>query len=364
MANELEKAGPVSNFLSLRGWKIEESNNNFIKYISPFLAIDQTVFKVTIPSNIRTDKDRVFLNRAIQTIAQLYNLTLEEMVYSIVSREPVFATRIIDRDTEKGSIPLLKFEHCLSSLRKILVYNAGFAVTKEPLPMKEIPLEAEHYINNCDFLQTERGSFIAKVQLPDNSKELNRNLFDEYVLTSKIVNEKLVDVFQFCLNSLFNGSESIMNKEYVVNNIVLTNISLFREISSLLKRTEVNEMEFSFTGDTFADKISSGQITEEKTKRFDNYIDFAEELFSKDIEVETTGKIYQLRSLDTKGNSNLVVIKRIQKNTKPIHVLLNSIQYKEAINAHERGANVYISGTAAITSNYLRMIRIKEFYVK
>ena len=150
---------------------------------------------------------------------------------------------------------------------------------------------------------------------------------------------------------------------HITENAALININVFESVNNLFKRTEVREINFSLIDSETDLKIESGPVGSEEFKQLENYIDLASAVFSNHIEVESLGRIVQLRSSSTKNSTNLVVISRLQRGLKPIHVSLSDAQYDLAISAHKLRSTVIIKGTAVETKQYLRIIRIVDFSV-
>ncbi|HEX8660133.1 MAG TPA: hypothetical protein VF690_21495, partial [Hymenobacter sp.] len=90
----------------------------------------------------------------------------------------------------------------------------------------------------------------------------------------------------------------------------------------------------------------------------------AQAVFSNQFDINTYGKITQLRSPDASGDSNLVVIHRFQRGLKPLHVHLTSAQYDLAITAHKTGSSVHVIGTASETKKYLKVTRLADFKLR
>jgi hypothetical protein len=212
-------------------------------------------------------------------------------------------------------------------------------------------------------LQTARGSFVSKIQLP-SSRDLSLNLFSEYSVQSDSINNNLGEVLEFVVNDIYKADESeIYSVAHVTQNAQIINIDVFDNVNNIFKKTGVKEINFALLGADFDLKIESGVIGAEELKRLENYIDLASAVFSNHIEVDSRGRIVQLRSSHTKGSKNLVVISRLQKGLKPIYVDLENAQYDLAITAHKAKTSVLIKGTAVETKQYLRIIRLVEFHI-
>jgi hypothetical protein len=330
----------IIRFLDKRGWTDYKITDRFHKMSGPD-DISNAV-KITLPLSDISEFDNSLLHKVVDFIAEFYDFPPGELISSFTKNSAIFSTQLIDESASHGNVPFLKYEHHIQELKNLLLNNASFSVSKKHY-VKEIPEEANTYLNLCNFLQTARGSFVSKIQLP-SSRDLSLNLFSEYSVQSDSINNNLGEVLEFVVNDIYKADESeIYSVAHVTQNAQIINIDVFDNVNNIFKKT--------------------GVIGAEELKRLENYIDLASAVFSNHIEVDSRGRIVQLRSSHTKGSKNLVVISRLQKGLKPIYVDLENAQYDLAITAHKAKTSVLIKGTAVETKQYLRIIRLVEFHI-
>ena len=350
----------VTQFLNKRGWTDYKITDRFHKMSGPE-DIGNSV-KVTLPLTDNNDFDNSLLYKVVDFISEFYDFPDGELISLFIKNSAIFSTQLIDESTVHGNVPFLKYEHHIQELKNLLLNNASFSVSKKHY-VKDIPEEANTYLNLCSFLQTARGSFVSKVQLP-SSVDLSLNLFSEYAVQSDSINNNLGDVLGFVVNGIYKADEGdIYSVEHVTQNAQIINIDVFENVNNIFKKTGVKEINFALLGADFDLRIESGVVGIEEFKRLENYIDLASAVFSNHVEIDSRGRIVQLRSSHLKGSKNLVVISRLQKGLKPIYVDLESDQYDLAITAHKAKASVFIKGTAVETKQYLRISRLVEFSI-
>jgi hypothetical protein len=350
----------VTRFLLREGWEPYKSSDRFQKMTGPSSIGD--FINLTLPVSDKTVYDKELLDKVVDLIAEIYEQPKSELLAALADNSAVFISQLIDESTKQGAIPFIRFEQHIQEVKNLLLNNASFSVSKKHY-VTDIPEEANSYLHMCSFLQTAVGSFVSKVQLP-STVDLSTNLFEEYSVRSNSINDNLGNVLGFVVNGIYNGSQSeIYSVEHVTNNASRININVFENINNLFKKTQVKEINFSLIGPSSQIKIKSGPVGSEEFKRLDDYIELASVVFSKNIEIDSRGRIIQLRSSNVKGSANQIVINRLQKGLKPIYVNLEGSQYDSAIVAHKNRGDVYIKGTAIETKNYLRIIRLVEFRV-
>jgi len=350
----------VIRFLDKKGWTDYKITDRFHKMSGPE-SIGSSV-KVTMPLTDNNEFDNSLLHKVVNFISEFYEFPAGELISSFIKNSAIFSTQLIDESTVYGNVPFLKYEHHLQELKNLLLNNASFGVSGKHY-VKDIPEEANTYLNLCSFLQTERGSFISKVQLP-SSVDLSINLFEEYAVQSDSINNKLGSILKFVIDDIYRSPASdIYSVEHVTQNAQLINIDVFENINNIFKKTGVSEINFALLGAEFDLKIESGVVGTDEFKQLENYIDLASTVFANHVEVDSRGRVIQLRSSHARGSKNLVVISRLQSGLKPIHVELETNQYDLAITAHKAKSNVFIKGTALETKQYLRIVRLVEFRV-
>lgn len=350
----------VINFLHKKGWTDYKITDRFHKMSGPD-AISSSV-KVTLPLTDSNEFDNSLLHKVVGFISEFYEFPQGELLASFIKNSAIFSTQLIDESTSYGNVPFLKYEHHIQELKNLLLNNASFSVSGKHY-VKDVPEEASTYLNLCNFLQTEVGSFISKVQLP-SSVDLSVNLFAEYSVQSDSINNKLGSVLKFVVDDIYKAHENdVYSVQHITQNAQMINIDVFENINNIFKRTGVREINFALLGADFDLKIESGEVGADEFKRLDNYIDLASTVFANHVEIDSRGRVIQLRSSHAKGSKNLVVISRLQSGLKPIHVELESNQYDLAITAHKARSNVFVKGTALETKQYLRIVRLTEFRV-
>lgn len=351
----------VKTFLISRGWTLVSGNEKFEKYRPPADLGVGPEFFLTLPRTSSAPDINIFMQRLSDSISELYEISTDNLYTIFSAPDTVLSMQIIGNTTIDGSIPFLSFEGMVEKLKKTLIDVAAFAATEEPI-IKKVPDESIKYINACRFLQTEIGSFVAKIQLPSELVLRQPTLFDNTGLISQQVNERLYKVLEFVLGPIFDNEKTIYNDTFIEENIELVNLNVFEDIRDLLNRAEPEQINFSFLTAKKSNTIESGEITQEKKNNLLSYIDYVKKNLTDNIQVETVGKIVELRSKNPESNLNyILILAKIENNRTYIAITMDNDLYKIAIQAHRNNKKVKIKGTARKMKTQLKIVNLEHF---
>ncbi|WP_157887195.1 hypothetical protein [Hymenobacter sp. PAMC 26628] len=350
----------ILGFLKGNRWQLEKLNEKFIAYRAPDNVISD--FVLTLPRKVPQDRD-MKLARVVETISSLYDIS-DEMAETLFSEGDTntLSIQISDEITSYGSIPFHVFEAHIQELRRMLLHNASFCIVNDALGV-DVPEEAETYLNNCEFLQTQKGSFVSRIRLPEGN--LVAPLIGVEALNSQAINNKLVDVLSFVFEKVTTGIVSF-DKRAIDQNLALINVKLFTDISNLLKRTNAESINFYYKqeqSDTRA--IQSGIVDGAAYDNLDRYINFVQDSLSSPVDIDSWGKVVELKSHDVNGQRNYIVINRNGRGVLPLHISsLNNEQYETALEAHRSSRQVHIAGRALQRKYYLRVFEITSLSMR
>ena len=297
----------IKTFLISRGWTLVSGNVKFEKYRPPVDLGVGPEFFLTLPKSSSAPDVNIYMQRLSDSISELYEISTDQLLTIFSAPDTVLSMKIKGKSTIDGSIPFLCFEGMIEKLKKTLIDVAAFAATKEPI-IKKVPDESIKYLNACRFLQTEVGSFVAKIQLPSELVLRQPTLFDNTGLISQQVNERLYKVLEFVLGPIFENEETIYSEEFTEENMELVNLNVFEDIRDLLNKAEPENINFSFLSAKKCDTIESGEITQEKKENLLSYIEYVKKVLTDNIQVETVGKIVELRSRNPELNQNSILV--------------------------------------------------------
>ncbi|WP_343636332.1 hypothetical protein [Fluviicola sp.] len=320
-------------------------------------------FQLKIPNNFNKIDSDLFLNNILNIIGDFYTLTLDDLNVIFQKQNTVLKVRVYDDNTSEGNISLNRFEELIERIRTILSDTASFVIDRS-VTSTRIPEEVARYLNLCSFMQTEKGSFVAKIQLPSEELIKDGELFERGQVYSKEINNKLSEVLSFVQQNILEGDVNVTD-EYLIENEDKLNIKLLKDIETFYKKANLKNIDFSFHSIDNSQVIVNQEITGAKLYKLNQFVS-AIESHTFDIGIYTfTGTITALKSKDPDGGHNGVTFACIFEDMPMIVAAnLNSDQYKRAIEAHKMKLNITVTGQAKKTKTRARLIEILRFDVE
>lgn len=349
-------------FLVNRGWHVTDKNDKFFLLQAPDDLSFPADYLFQIPFNEATVDYERFLKISVEIISEIYELRFDDIVKIIESESEIFSLRIIDENTNDGSISFGRFETLLEKIKSILTSTASFVISKDPLFAKSLN-EAEQYLNHCTFLQTEKGSFISKINLPTNQKLVEETLFGEQPIYAKDINTKIKDVILYLNNEIFSNKEIILDYEYIQVHKELINIKLFRQFEELYSKVDIKDIEFSFDNVESSESIIVNDMDSKKLNRLDSFIKTVDEILNAETNMIVTGTIIALRSRNPDGTTNSIKVLGITEERLPVTITanLNSEDYKTALELHKDKSQVRLTGLAKKEKTQYKYLRVDNF---
>jgi len=353
----------IISFLINRTWQISNETETFVELLPPQAFNLPTEFRLHIPrQEDRIDSER-FLNNILEIIADFYELTIDDLNVVLKNDNTVLKIRVYDEQTKQGRMPLTRFEEFVEKIRFILSDTASFVIDRS-VTSTRVPEEVSRYLNLCNFMQTEKGSFVAKIQLPSHELIKDRELFDRNEIYSEEINQKLSEVLSYVNQNIFEGDIQV-TEEYLIENETKINIKLFKNIESFFDKANLKDIDFSFHNIANSNTIVNKNITKTKLYKLNHFIEQIESHSYEVGEFSFKGKIITLRSKDPDGLKNNVTFTGLNENLQMVAIAnLDSEDYKDAIEAHKLKRNIIITGLAKRTKTRARFIEITGFKIE
>jgi len=353
----------IISFLINRGWEIANRSDSFISLKAPHEFELDNEFKLHIPRQTNKIDSERFIDNILEIIADFYSLTIDDLSVILKNENTVLKIRIYDVETEEGKIPLTRFEELIEKIRFILSDTASFVIDRS-VTSTRIPEEVSRYLNLCNFMQTEKGSFVAKIQLPSKELIKDSELFDRQEIFSEEINQKLSEVLSFVNQNVFEGDLQV-SEDYLIENESKINIKLLKNISSFFEKAHLKNIDFSFHNISNSETIVNQNVTKHKLHKLNQFVEQIESHSFEVGEFSFNGHIIALKSKDPDGLKNSVIFTGIHDNLLMTAIAnLSSEHYKIAIEAHKLKQNIKVSGLAKRTKSRARFIEIINFEIE
>lgn len=352
----------IVTFLTSRGWEASEINNSY-KIIPPESFLFESDYAIYLPKTQEKIDIKPFIDNIYMILSDLYELSSDDLYAILSENNTVFRVRISDEQTDKGKISLNRFEELIERIKLILSDTASFVINKN-INSSSIPNEAKKYLNLCNFMQTEIGSFVAKIQLPSKEIIVDDQLFHREEIYSEDINEKLHDILEYVNNDILEGNIDV-TEEYIIENEEVINIKLLKNIKKLYENAKIKNVEFGFHSLKYSEQISNHDITKRKIDKLSNFVTQVESQFFDVGDFRFEGQIIELKSKNPEGSKNNVLLEGLYDNMPmTVSAYLDSEQYSAAIEAHKIKQLIEITGIAKRTKTKARFLEITNFSIQ
>ena len=351
----------IIRYISNRGWSFQSENIKFNYYRAPENLGFEGIYDIPVPK-IETSSDyQNFLKNTLIILADIYELSVDELEVIIAENNFVFSIRIHDDETSQGKIGFHRFEELIDGLKDLLVDIASFVLNPKIITSSK-PAEAFRYLNYCKFLQTEVGSFVAKIELPSEEIIKEQEIFRNEIRASEI-NSKLISVISYVKNSVFESNGHFDENHFDENQENL-NINLLKDLERIYENTKSENIQFCFSDINDTRKIDTENVYNDRLRNLSNLIKQLDETLNQENQTRLIGRIINLKSSNPEGNSNEITIgSRLDQMPVKVKAKLSSDHYQQAVDAHKDGRNIKISGILKKMKTQYKFIEVLEFEV-
>lgn len=263
-----------------------------------------------------------------------------------------FVTRFVDSSIRNGSMPLSSLVAYASSIQASLYRSAKFKLGKES---KENQLIAQRFAKDCLFMQTEEGSFIAKVEVP-NTILRQGDLFGGEVLNSAEVCSSLFSAIQFLNLQILGTDDAFDTSDSLADAVTLFDVELLESLTDIVIDPEMESIDFAIEIGSQRRTSSTGFLSAEKKQRLKEFFDFVYQQLRGENGLDVTGSIVELRSRDPEGNKNYIkVVTEFHGDRTYVSATLTNEQYQRAVDAHKVKKHIRLKGNGTRLKAQIRM---------
>ncbi len=344
----------ITSFFKSHGWTHSKQTNLFDIYTPPLDLDLPKSFYIEIP-NIEKDKGfQKYMNGILEILDDVYSeeYVIEDFKTFFSSENSIFSLRIIDKDTEHGTIKLERLKNTFNQIFRSIKQAVVFSISNKPI-FGSAKYEVLQYINSCRGRQTDYGSYIVKIELPENHLTL---------LQEASIPNMLFDSIEFLtlISSKYNLDE--IDKSFVELYRKYINIELFEAILKLYKESEIQNVSIVLDSNKIAKK-NYYQDIRGKLNKIELLIKEIKDILLEDIPLETTGNIFKLSSKHIENKGKIWIEADIAEERHVIEVSLDSERYKQAVEAHKNGLEVFIKGISKQMRNKYVIEKLEEFRI-
>lgn len=352
----------IIQFLESKGWVTVGVDTRFYVLRAPAnLGLPEDYF-LHVPRNDEVAGFTRYYGNLLSVFSDFYDMKKEDLDSLIGQSETILRVRLQDEETSQGKINFVRFEGFIERLKAIITDTASFVIDKD-LNSIRVPAEAQKYINKCHFLQTEKGSYVTKIQLPREETIKDATLFAPAIIAEEI-NEKLIEVLDYVNKEIFQGDIEQVSDDYIVENSDKLNVKLLRDIEALYDKSDIKNINFSLQTVNETKTVISENITKAQIYRLNTFIETVASRTFEEKVVTVRGKIELLKSRDPDGGRNSITMQGTADDLPVVaKANLTSEAYKEAIEAHKVKEYVEIKGLAKVSRTRVQFKEIESFKV-
>ncbi len=360
----------LKKYLLSRNWIHEGSVKNTMRFLPPADYDFSTAYFLDIPAVVDNDISVKLFKKAIYNIAELLDCNFNDL-YNVVERNTgIMSFKFRSDDPMISNLKYPKFNVFHKHMMHVLNDSAVFTITGEyRFNRRKKVEEAQRYLNNCSFLQTEIGSFIVRVELPkellliENDWErgsvkagkVNNTLLNSFDLATKVVK---IDPFNE--NAFSDLIEQ--NKALICQNIL-------EDVKGMYHETDNAPMSISYSDIDIDQSVVIDEQLLNNVQRIDDFNREVHELLENEVEIEVDvprGAIIALKSKDPDSNANSIIATGydvLNERMQYLKLYLDSYNYKEACLAHAHKHSVAVKGIGKQSINQISLRNPSTFYV-
>jgi len=339
----------IKSFLLNRNWtEVEYDEKRYIEMVPPSdLGFDDYSLRL-FQDYSKTDYS-AYNKKLIEIISQIYDIKFDDLYNSLLKQGEVLSIRITDDFVSDGSIDFNSFGDFYKGLKDLLFDVASFTLEDKPVII-DSPAEAELYLSECKFLQTQQGSFITRVLLPSNIPLRPNSLFQDGISSSQ-VNKKLVEILKFSKANIFNSevSADVYDQEFFRKNKGNINLNVVKSLKYIYSSSSIKNTEFNILSTKGEESIIDiKNVTNRNLDNLDLLIKKIESI-SNESTVPIKLNSAFVTSLKIKGldyEKNTIQILGVHQRLGPItvNIKLEEQDYLKAVDAHLNRLKVNFEG--------------------
>lgn len=346
------------------GW-LQTRKARGLSFFSPPEALGiRGKYTIALPDDPTQSSVSSLIHDAADSLVQVYgygqigDLLNRAASLSDLDRSTRIISRFLDDTTREGAMPLAALASFVNSMEAALYSSAKFRLGHRS---KAPDLVAKQFVNDCLFLQTAAGSFVAKVEIPPTVL-LQADLFGEPQLDSADITSSLFSAIQFLTERILGTDIPFDDTDILANTIFLFNVELLTALSNVLLGPQMQSIEFSFELGSRVRMTSTGWISAERRDRLRAFVEFVKDQLQGEDNINVKGAIVELRSRDPEGDRNYIrVVADFYGDRTFLTAILTNIQYQRAVDAHRSKRSVHLVGKGIRLRTQVRITELHSF---
>ena len=352
----------LKKYLKLTEWNTHEYTSKLIKVHKLFG--DENIELIIPNSELILDyKSRII--DVIQSLSVIENKDFDSLYEEIANiGYDLMKMRFEATKTEQGTIPLGDFVGAINNVKTMLMYGACSEIQTKSQYRKPFD-DAKNLVDNCEFAQTEFGSFIISIRVP---------LGKTYLVQIDDDNEYLNDLGRKTVARLIEGINeaeqvSIEDEEFFRQNYnKKLNKNVCEAISNILQNEEGFNVEINAKWDsTLPQDTELANHTKIEARnsyqKFNRIASYLKKIHEPE-EITIIGNIKKLETQDrdTQTEKKLITID-VPFLKRKVYLHITEQEHTSACNAYRDRARVQVTGTLNKKTQHWCLDNLSNFRV-
>lgn len=346
------------------GWHQKSSARGLQFFAAPEKLGFKGSYTIALPLDPTRHGAADLVHDAASALLQIYGINeigdlLDRAATLTASSAPArLVSRFVDRKTSTGAMPLKALAAYVTNMQLGIYRSAKFKLGPD---FRKSELAARQFADECMFLQTTEGSFVATVEIPSIVLK-QADLFDGSAVESVEVCSALFSAIQFLNDSILKGEGDFEEPKMLEEVIALFDVELLESLQQVISAPEMDMIEFSLQVGSRIRVTSTGCMSLEARNRLSDFVRFVRERLIGEDDIDVAGAIIELRSRDPEGNRNHIRVAADHYGDRLVFsATLNNEQYQQAVEAHRRKHSVRLVGSGVRLKTSIRITKLTFF---
>ena len=330
-------------YIEMNDWEINSLIGKFMKIKKQF---HEDLITLLIPNTEELKDYEPRMKDIIGTIAELQGKEFKDLFEEIRNiGYDLMKIKFVANKTEKGTIPLNEFIGAMKNVKNLIMFGACSEIQQKSQYKRPFN-EAQFLVKNCEFAQTEVGSFVISIRVP---------LGKTYLFKIDDDNKYIKDLGRKTVTRIVEGIReaeelTIENeKDFIENYDKKLNRNVCQAISNILMEKEGFNVDINV-------KWDSTEVSEQQPpvkveiksyqyfKKFNQMASYLKKT-PEEENITITGLIKKLQKqeVDSTTEKKIITVDVLSLKRK-VYLHLNEEDHRSACNAYKEGQRIQVTG--------------------
>jgi hypothetical protein len=305
MTSGHQKLQAFLDSLHSRGWHCTRETTRFFVYGPPPSESPRSSYELLVPRDPAAMDFSRALDNCIAAFASFLELSISNLDEALLPSSEIISLGFDGDGYRAGAAPFPQFERMVEHLKRGITRAAAFVITDDPIT-QATPTAARTYLDDCWFMQTMRGSFVARVALPatgDFRQPLS--LFSRPIERSAVP-LAIRGVADLVGNRVLKNDQSLFTDEGFESVRPLVSVGVLEEFAKLLRGSSASRVHLKFSRPEDRAEILLPNLGEEQHDHLDFFIEHVRQRLLATFDLEAVGRVIEVRRRGRRSSRSMV----------------------------------------------------------